>query len=567
VTAPARRSPLRWAPAVTVAAFLLPLAAGLIGTVLPAFGYLPAVGGESLSLWPWRRLLAEPGLATALRLTIVTGLSATLISVALVASFCAFWHGRPLFRAVQRCLPAILAAPHAALAIGLAFLVAPSGWIVRLVSPELTGWDRPPDLPLPNDPWGATLILGLVMKEAPYLLLMALASLNQIRPTESLTLARSLGYPAWRAWMAVIWPQLYPQLRLPVYAVLGYSLSTVDVALILGPNTPPPLSVLMLRWFQDRDLTFVFPAAAGAVAILLIVLGAILLWRAGEWLIARMTRPWLTAGPLPTGPAVGRWLSGAAAVTIGLGAAGALAGMALWSVAQSWRFPYALPVGLTLEGWARHAGSIADPAAITAVVALAAVGIALALSLACLENEAARGRAAGSGGLRLLYLPLLVPQIAFMFGVQVVFVRLGIDGSLGAVIWAHLLFVLPYLFLSLADQWRRFDRRYLAVALSLGAGPGRAFWQVKLPMMLRPVLAATALGFAVSISLYLPTVFAGAGRWPTLTTEAVTLAGGADRRLIGIYAFLVFATPMLLFALAIGLPAWIHRHRAGLRTA
>ena len=33
------------------------------------------------------------------------------------------------------------------LAIGLAFLIAPSGWLVRLVSPLLTGWDRPPVRP------------------------------------------------------------------------------------------------------------------------------------------------------------------------------------------------------------------------------------------------------------------------------------------------------------------------------------------------------------------------------------------------------------------------------------
>ena len=36
----------------------LPILAGLAGTVLPAFGYLPALGGEGFSLEPWRMLLA-----------------------------------------------------------------------------------------------------------------------------------------------------------------------------------------------------------------------------------------------------------------------------------------------------------------------------------------------------------------------------------------------------------------------------------------------------------------------------------------------------------------------------
>ena len=40
----------------------------------------------------------------------------------------------------------------------------------------------------------------------------------------------------------------------------------------------------------------------------------------------------------------------------------------------------------------------------------------------------------------------------------------------------------------------------------------------------------------MSVGQYLPTLFAGNGRVATLTTEAVTLAAGADRRVIGVYA-------------------------------
>ena len=53
---------------------------------------------------------------------------------------------------------------------------------------------------------------------------------------------------------------------------------------------------------------------------------------------------------------------------------------------------------------------------------------------------------------------------------------------------------------------------------------------MKLPMLLRPMATAAAIGFAVSVAQYLPTLFIGAGRVATLTTEAVTLSSGADRR-------------------------------------
>jgi putative thiamine transport system permease protein len=78
-------------------------------------------------------------------------------------------------------------------------------------------------------------------------------------------------------------------------------------------------------------------------------------------------------------------------------------------------------------------------------------------------------------------------------------------------------------------------------------------------LLLRPILIAAAVGFSVSVAQYLPTLFAGAGRLPTLTTEAVGLAAGADRRVIGVYAFAQAALPLVGFALALILPA-LHRY-------
>ena len=129
--------------------------------------------------------------------------------------------------------------------------------------------------------------------------------------------------------------------------------------------------------------------------------------------------------------------------------------------------------------------------------------------------------------------------------------NLGISVTLIAVVWAHLVFVLPYLFLSLADPWRALDPRYARTAQSLGMTPARVLVKVKLPILLRPVLIACAVAFAVSIAQYLPTLFAGNGRIATLTTDAVTLASGGDRRVLGTYALLQAMLPMLAYAAAI----------------
>jgi putative thiamine transport system permease protein len=242
----------------------------------------------------------------------------------------------------------------------------------------------------------------------------------------------------------------------------------------------------------------------------------------------------------------------------------ALVGMALWSFAVQWRFPEALPQAWSLANWVRRVDGLAVPAWHTLLIGVAATAIALVLVLGCLENEARGRRVPGAGALWILYVPLLVPQVAFLFGAQVFLVRANFDGTLAAVVWAHLIFVLPYLFLSLADPWRAFDPRYARTAASLGASPSRVLFTIKLPILLRPVLIACAVAFAVSVGQYLATLFAGSGRIATLTTDAVTLAGGADRRVIGAYALVQALFPLLAYVAAAALPALLYARRRGL---
>src|SRR3546814_633648 len=87
-----RRSLLSALLALTLALFLAPVAAGLIGTWLPAFGYFPALGGESFTLAPWAKLLAQPGLAESLRLTFLSGFLSTLATFLLTVLLLASCH-------------------------------------------------------------------------------------------------------------------------------------------------------------------------------------------------------------------------------------------------------------------------------------------------------------------------------------------------------------------------------------------------------------------------------------------------------------------------------------------
>ncbi|RVT87448.1 ABC transporter permease subunit [Rhodobacteraceae bacterium CCMM004] len=550
---------------LATAFLLLPVGAGVLGTLAPAFGVLPAAGVMQPGLGAFADLAAWPGLPDAVRLSLVAGGVSTLLSLAVVTAVLAAWSGTRTFAAVRALLSPLLSVPHAAAAFGLAFLIAPSGWILRALSPWATGFDRPPDWLIVQDPWGLTLIAGLVAKEVPFVMLMALAALGQADAGRAMTVARSLGYGRMTAWVKVVFPQVYRQIRLPVYVVLAFSMTVVDVAIVLGPNTPPSLAVQAVKWMGDPDLAMRLRAAAAAVLQLALVLGALAAWWLGERAVAALGRRWIAAGGR------GRrevWARRAALGIAGLSAAavlGGLAVLALWSVAGFWAFPDPWPSGLTMQNWTRHAMTLNATVAETAVIAAVSTLIALTLAIGCLEAEMRHGLRLGAAGLWLLYLPLLVPQVAFLPGLSTAMLLAGVQGGTAAVTAAHVLFVFPYVFLALGDPWRAWDRRYGTVASALGAGPDRVLWSVRLPMLLAPLLTAAAVGVSVSVGQYLPTLLIGGGRVQTLTTDAVALASGGDRRAIGVFALAQTAAALVPFALAIGLPRLIYARRGGMR--
>lgn len=534
-----------------------------IGLSLVGLPILAGMAETLLAAWPadWAQIVAAPGLARSVAVTVLTGVAATVLSLLLAGALAIrlFPHGPA---PAGRLLAPLLAAPHAAVAIGLAFLLAPSGWLARIVALPL-GLDRPPDIATVNDPWGLALVLGLAVKEVPFLLLVLLSALSQLPVAATLAQARALGYAPAAAWVRLVLPQAWPLVRLPVMVVLAFGLSVVDMALILGPGQPPTLPVLILRAHIDSGTGSLAQASALALLQGLVVAAGLAAFWLAERAVQGLGRRWITRGAR-SAPRWTAWaqLAGAAVLAAGFLA---LAMLVLWSVAFRWPFPELLPRPITLRAWTAPDSGWGWPFMRTLGLGLGATAAALALVILWLEAED-RGRLPRARWAEtLIYLPLLLPQIAFLYGLTVAFLEWG--GGFGwlAVIWGHALFVFPYVMLSLSDPWRALDPRFARSAAALGAGPWRVLWAVKLPVLLRPVLTAAAVGFSVSCALYLPTLFLGGGRIATLTTEAVTLASGSDRRLVGVLAVLQAAMPLAGFALAVLVPALVWRHRAGLR--
>jgi putative thiamine transport system permease protein len=505
------------------------------------------------NLAAWYDLLDQPQTWRALGMSLWTGLLSTLLAVAGTAFILSRSVGRARWTRQVRWLAPLLALPHAAFAIGLAFLIAPSGWLLRAVSPWATGLEAPPPWPTTQDPWGLGLIAVLVFKEIPFLLWAAATQLQRADVAHTwrreLQVARSMGYSPHAAWWRVLWPQLWPRLRWPMLAVLAYSLTVVDMALVIGPTTPPTLAVLAWQWLLDSDVAINARGAAAAWA-LAALLGsvALILWPLPRLQVWRQNWTNGARGAVPmSGARLGLF---DALLCIYLAV---MLALVVGSVAGIWPFPALLPQVLTGRAWAA-VGSSLGTVGTTLTLALGSAVAALAWSMAWLELApqpwVARLRP-------FLYLPLVLPPVLWVVGVHGMTLRWGLDTAWAGVWLAHTLAVVPYVLIALSPAYMGFDPRYRQVTASLGKPRHIFLWRVKWPLLRAALAGAFAVGFAVSVAQYLPTLFIGAGRFATVTTEAVTLASGAQRSLVAAYAALQWLLPVLVFAGA----AWLGQAR------
>jgi putative thiamine transport system permease protein len=506
-----------------------------------------AVAGlaHGIDLAAWSRVDADrlwrPALAVSLSSAVLSTATALVACLFLVTRL----HGSAAWQRIGRVLGPMLAMPHTAFALGLAVLLMPAGVLARLLAAPL-GWSEPPDWDTVSDPRGLALTLVLVFKELPFLLWNTMALLHRPEVDAAvrgwLDVGTTLGYDRRTVWWRIVWPALAPRLAWPVVAVLAYALTVVDVALIVGPDAPPTLAVLAWEALTHGDPSRRLEGAAMAlglalVLVVLMIAAALLAhaWRraaarlaaSGDWRADR--HAWWHRVRWPTA-----WWHVVKTIYVVV----ALVLLAS-SFAAVWTFPALLPQAWSLDTWQPVVGST-RVLATTTWLAAAAASTGVVLVVAWMESTPPWWDRAA---LPVVLAPLVVPPLLLLDGVMVLAIAARLDGSAVGLWWAHVLMVTPYAFLALAPAWRSFDPRYAHVAGTLGRGRAAFFLHVKVPMLAAPLAAAWAIGVA---------------RWPTITTEAVTLASGGQRQPAAAFGVAQALLPACAFALA----AWFTRRRA-----
>lgn len=504
----------------------------------------PALDAEA-----WQMLLAHPQLWPGLLLSLLTGGIATLLALGVAMMSLA---GLPPRRMVRSLAAAGLALPHLAFAIGLGFLIMPSGLIARLVA----GGETPPAWVTVQDPWGLSLTAALALKEVPFLLTAAMAALARGdaagRLAQECRVAASLGHGEGSAWIRIMLPQLLHELRWPLVIVFVYGATVVDMALVLGPTQPPTLGVTIWHALNDADAATNRMGLAMTLLLTLALASVIAL----AFTLLRLTRDWqrayLAAGPsLNAAPRrTALLLVVTAIVTMG----GTVLILGLLSLSPRWPYPAIMPPAFSLAAWLTLAASPA-PLWLSLGLSLAVAASALLLALIWFETQPP-SRDRWLIGLALTSLAL--PQLAIAGGQYRLFLAMGATGTLPGLFLAHLAPVFAYVMIVLQGPYRAFDGRYVKVAHSLSVSAPAAWARVKLPLLKAPLLTTAAIAFAVSIMQFVPAQLIAAGRYSTMPMEAVTLAAGGNRPLTAAYALALAMPPLIAFlgAALLGRPRW-----------
>ncbi|MGE0862931.1 MAG: ABC transporter permease [Vicinamibacterales bacterium] len=146
-----------------------------------------------------------------------------------------------------------LAVPHMAMAIAMLMLIAPSGWLARLVA--AAGWiAEPADFPvLVYDRCGVGIILAYAAKEIPFIAIVATAVLLRLGPHYD-RVAATLGASPWQRLRHVTLPMLAPGVVSASVMVFAFVFAAFETPFLLGRPYPAMLSVVAERRYMSVDL-------------------------------------------------------------------------------------------------------------------------------------------------------------------------------------------------------------------------------------------------------------------------------------------------------------------------
>ena len=230
----------------------------------------------------------------------------------------------------------------------------------------------------------------------------------------------------------------------------------------------------------------------------------------------------------------------------------------VWMFTERWAWPDLLPQRFSIRAAAEVFGRGGELLKVffssvlisTAVAALSAmIGVMTCRALVFYDFF-------GKRLMRFLtILPFMVPATVFAMGIQLTFIRMGLNNTISGVILAHLICSLPYGVRLIMDGTKALGKGLEEQARVLGASSWQAFYKVSLPVLAPVILSAASMSYVVSFSQYFLTLMIGGGQVRTFSIVMVPYLQSGDRSMASVYSVLFLAVTLSVF----GLYEWIGR--------
>lgn len=156
----------------------------------------------------------------------------------------------------------------------------------------------------------------------------------------------------------------------------------------------------------------------------------------------------------------------------------------------------------------------------------------------------------------VLISPMVVPVVIAAVGMYFFYTRLGISNSLLGLILAHTALGTPFVVITVSATLVGFNDNLTRAARSLGAGPLKAFWQVKLPLIAPGVVSGAIFAFATSFDEVVVVLFLGGVEQRTIPRQ---MWSGVREELSP--AILAMATLLTLFSVLLLISLELLRRR------
>ncbi|WP_186394449.1 ABC transporter permease [Stappia sp. TSB10GB4] len=232
---------------------------------------------------------------------------------------------------------------------------------------------------------------------------------------------------------------------------------------------------------------------------------------------------------------------------------GPLTNLVLWTVAERWYFPHALPLEYGFSYWQRvfsPRGNAMESLANSVLVASLTVVLALALAVPA-GYALARLRLPFRALILLAFLiPQAFPNLPVYVNIARLFYQIGLNGTVAGVVLVHVTHGLVYAVWIATAAFSAVDRELEQAARSLGAGAFRAFRDVTLPLAAPGLLASAIFVFLESLDEFTGSYFVGAPDVNLLPLLLYTAGAGGNYQVASITALLLLI-PSIAFMLVV----------------